>query len=255
MPDSTTPTAARGIARSLRLYHRDAARTGRMDALNARFAGPSGLVFDVGAHVGDRVASFRRLGARVVAVDPQPAAMRALRLMFGRDAGVALVPAAIGASAGTIRFYLNTANPTVSTVSEGFIAAADGAAGWEGQTWDRAIDVAMVTLDDLIAAHGLPDFIKIDVEGHEPEVLAGLSHAVQALSFEFTTIQRDRALAALDRVAWLGARRFNVAPGETHAFVFPDWVPAAEISAFLRDAPEALNAGDVYALGPDAPAD
>ena len=35
------------------------------------------LAFDIGAHVGDRTAAFRRLGARVVAVEPQPAAMRA----------------------------------------------------------------------------------------------------------------------------------------------------------------------------------
>jgi FkbM family methyltransferase len=226
-----------------------------MDALNARFVRPGGLAFDIGAHVGDRTASFRRLGARVVAVEPQPAAMRALRLLFRRDPGVTLVAAAAGAGEGWARLHVNTANPTVSTLSPDLIAAAKGAEAWQGQDWDRTVEVPLVTLDALVARHGAPDFVKIDVEGHEAEALAGLSRCVPALSFEFTTIQRDRALAALDRVAWLGARRFNVAPGETHAFVFPDWVPAAEISAFLRDAPEALNAGDVYALGPDAPAD
>ncbi len=248
MQDTTPPTAARGIARSLRLYHRDAARTARMDALNARFARPDGLVFDLGAHVGDRVASFRRLGARVVAVEPQPAAMRALRLMFRRDPDVTLVPAAIGAVAGVIRLYLNTANPTVSTVSQDFIAAADGAPGWEGQTWDRAIDVPMVTLDDLIAAHGLPDFIKIDVEGLEPEALAGLSHAVPALSFEFTTIQRDRALAALARVDGLGRYGFNLSVGEQHALQLPDWVSADAMAEVITKAPDVLNSGDIYAV-------
>jgi FkbM family methyltransferase len=253
--DADPPSRARGIARSIGIYHRDAARVARMDALNARFVRPGGLAFDIGAHVGDRTASFRRLGARVVAVEPQPAAMRALRLLFRRDPGVTLVAAAAGAREGLASLHVNTANPTVSTLSPDLIAAAKGAAAWRGQDWDRTVEVPVVTLDALVARHGLPDFVKIDVEGHEAEALAGLSRCVSALSFEFTTIQRDRALAALDRVAWLGARRFNVAPGETHAFVFPDWVPAAEIAAFLRDAPEALNAGDVYALGPDAPAD
>lgn len=247
MPDTPPAAAARGIARSLRLYHRDVARIKRMDALNARFARPGGLVFDLGAHVGDRVASFRRLGARVVAVEPQPAAMRALRLMFRRDPGVTLVPAAIGAASGTIRLYLNTANPTVSTVSQEFIAAAEGAPGWEGQTWDRAVDVAMMTLDDLIAAHGLPAFIKIDVEGHEPEALAGLSHAVSALSFEFTMIQRDRALAALARVDGLGIYGFNLSVGEEHVLELPDWVSADALAEVITKAPDALNSGDIYA--------
>ena len=57
-----------------------------MDRLYGHFVRPGDLVFDIGAHVGDRVASFRRLGARVVAVEPQPAMVRALRLLYGRDA-------------------------------------------------------------------------------------------------------------------------------------------------------------------------
>ena len=44
-----------------------------MDRLYGRFVQPGDFVFDIGAHVGDRVASFQRLGARVVAAEPQPA--------------------------------------------------------------------------------------------------------------------------------------------------------------------------------------
>ena len=43
-----------------------------MDALYARFLRAGDLAFDIGAHVGDRISSFRRLGARVVALEPQP---------------------------------------------------------------------------------------------------------------------------------------------------------------------------------------
>jgi hypothetical protein len=63
----------RGVLRSLRIYYGDRKRRDAMDALYRRFIRPGDLAFDVGAHVGDRVASFRRLGARVVAVEPQPA--------------------------------------------------------------------------------------------------------------------------------------------------------------------------------------
>ena len=64
---------ARATIRSLRIYYGDRRRAAAMDRLYGNFVRPGDLVFDVGAHVGDRVASFRRLGARVVAVEPQPA--------------------------------------------------------------------------------------------------------------------------------------------------------------------------------------
>ena len=56
-----------------------------MDRLHGNFVSSGDLVFDVGAHVGDRVASFRRLGARVVAVEPQRAMVRVLGLLYGSD--------------------------------------------------------------------------------------------------------------------------------------------------------------------------
>ena len=218
-----------------------------MDTLNAQFVRSGGLIFDIGAHVGDRVASFRRLGARVVAVEPQPAAMRALRLMFGRDAEVTLVPAAVGAARGTIQLHLNTQNPTVSSASTDFIAAAEVAPGWSEERWDCTIEVPALTLDDLIADHGMPDFVKIDVEGYEAEAIAGLSQPLSALSFEFTTIQRNTALTALSLLAQRGEYAFNYSVGERHVLELPEWRSVEGLAAFLRDAPEDLNSGDVYA--------
>src|SRR3712207_7434000 len=77
--------SAAALAQSLRVYHGDAERNRAMDALYGRFIKPGDLAFDIGAHVGDRVSSFRRLGARVVALEPQPGPARAIRLIHGRD--------------------------------------------------------------------------------------------------------------------------------------------------------------------------
>jgi len=84
-----------------------------MDRLHGNFIRPGDLVFDVGAHVGDRVASFHRLGARVVAVEPQPSMVRALRLLYGRSKSVAIEALAVGREPGRARMLINVDNPTV----------------------------------------------------------------------------------------------------------------------------------------------
>ena len=236
-----------GVRRSLDVYYRDAARTARMDALNSAFVTKGARVFDIGAHVGDRTASFLRLGASVVALEPQPRVFRALRLLHGRAPAAVLLPWAVGKETGEVTLYLNTRNPTVATVAPEFIDAATGAQGWEDQVWDDSVLVPVTTLDALIARYGVPDFVKIDVEGHEADVLAGLSTAVAALSFEFTTIQRPVAHACIDRLCELGRYRFNLSLGEDHALRHKTWLTADALRADLDALPDAANSGDVYA--------
>jgi FkbM family methyltransferase len=231
----------------LHIYYGDKARAAAMDRLYADFVRPGDLVFDVGAHVGNRVASFRRLGARVVAVEPQHAMTRVLRLLYGLSRKVTIEEVAVGREPGRARMLINTDNPTVSSVSEAFVDAARGAPGWETQSWTKSAVIDVTTLDALIAKHGRPAFIKLDVEGFEAEALRGMSRAVPALSFEFTTIQREVAFACVERCKTLGYTRFNAALGESQTLV-SEWMNADAITRWLADLPQSANSGDVYAI-------
>jgi FkbM family methyltransferase len=237
----------RGIIRSLRIYYGNRQHGPAMDRLYRQFVRPGDLVFDIGAHVGDRIAAFRRLGARVVAVEPQPALAKILRLLYGRDSQVTIEQAAVGCQAGAIDLNLNIDNPTVATASPDFVAAAARAPGWRDQTWQQRVRVPLTTIDVLISRHGPPAFIKIDVEGFEAEALAGLSRPIQAMSFEFTLIQREIALACIERCTALGYSQFNAAMGESQELVHSDWTNANAIAHWLAELPPEANSGDVYA--------
>lgn len=237
----------RAVRRSWRVYHGDSQQNGALDSLYARYVARGDLVFDIGAHVGHRTASFVRLGARVVAVEPQSLPAMLVRAVWGWR-GARVVRAACGASAGVATMHVNSENPIVSTMSPAFVDASKNAPGWEGQSWDNAIGVPVTTIDALIATYGEPSFIKIDVEGFEREALAGLTKRTRALSFEFTTIQKSVAAHCIERCEALGYTAFNAVIGETHRFEFAAPVSAAAMQDWLAALPQEANSGDIYAV-------
>jgi FkbM family methyltransferase len=241
---------ALGLARSLVLYYGNPLRAGRLTRLYSPFLGPGALGFDIGAHVGNRVRCWRALGARVVAVEPQPDLLRVLHLIYGRDQAVTLVPQAVGATPGQAPLWVSDVHPTVTTLSADWAQRVGQGPDFRWVRWRRAGEVQVTTLDELIRRFGEPGFAKIDVEGFEAEVLAGLTRPLRALSFEYLAATRDRALACVDRLDALGDYRYNWSPGESHRLGSSRWLDAAGIRTRLAGLCD--GSGDVYAWRADA---
>jgi FkbM family methyltransferase len=233
-----------GLARSLAIYHLVPRRQGTLRALYSRFVNPGDLVFDIGAHVGNRTRALRALGCTVVAVEPQPAVASTLRTVVGQDPGVVLVSAAVSHTPGRARLAVSERTPTVSTLADDWREARQQEPGFAGVEWNKTLDVETTTLDALIAAHGRPAFVKLDIEGGEAAALAGLSQSVRTVSFEFLPQALDAVGACGARLAALGDYRYNYTRAESHRLASPDWIA---LDTLLERLAAETRHGDVYA--------
>ncbi len=220
------------------------ARRHAQRALYREFVHSGDLCFDIGANIGDRTRAFLSLGARVVAVDPQPSCIQRLHFAFGRNPRVAIMSQGVGAEPGEADLAICDAAPAISTMSRAWRETGRFAGSYQ---WARTVRVPVTTLDALIQRFGVPAFCKIDVEGYEDEVLRGLSHPIPALSFEFIRDGLELVEACLARLAALGSVRANYALGESMQWASPHWVGPTEILAELTRLPLSENPwGDIY---------
>lgn len=126
---------------------------------------PDGLdattIVDLGSNVGASVLYFatRYPGARIIAVEPDPATFRKLQANVGSIPGVELRCLAVGGTDGETDFF-----PSPRTWESSFRPTPLSG---------EPIRVRVVTLDTLLSEVGLDhvDLIKLDVEGAEYEIL------------------------------------------------------------------------------------
>jgi FkbM family methyltransferase len=126
-----------------------------------RLVKPGSTVFDVGANAGYFSITSRELGAKVHAFEPNPRvrALLARSVELG-GGGIEVVAAACSDHNGTMPLYLSDPGNT-------------GMTGLRTPT-DVSVDVQVIKLDDYVTrTQARPDLIKLDVEGHEREALAG----------------------------------------------------------------------------------
>ena len=185
------------------------------DVARAALPPQGGVVVDVGANLGLSALVLAPLAARMLAVEASPRTAAALRRTLaanGLEARVAVAAVALGAAPGEQAFHDSPHSAGSHLLSQ---ETLDGATR-------PSVTVPVETLDALVARHGLErvDFIKIDVEGHETEVLDGAA----------ATLARHRPTVFLEFNSWVLQANRRANPRA----VLEDWLARFPVAHALR---------------------
>jgi FkbM family methyltransferase len=239
-----------GLFRPARtLYGLTAGREGKRQRLLKRLfysqlLVPGDLVFDIGANLGSYAEIFASLGARVIAVEPNPDCVSHIRRSHPGGL-IEVVGTAVGSSAGVATIRL-AERSDMSSMSADWIRAIREAQRIDDSIWSNQITVPVITLDSLIERYGIPKFIKIDVEGFEESVLNGLSTQPPVLSFEFNTNFLDAAVRCLKTFERGVNCSFNFVVGEPFKFELNEWVAVDELCSHLESLGKQRGYGDIF---------
>ncbi len=208
------------------------------------------LVFDIGANLGNYSEIFASLGAHVTALEPNPDCVDHIRRSYPAQS-IDVISAAVGSSAGVATIRL-AKRSDMSSMSTDWIHAIGEAQKLDDSVWSNQLTVPVITLDSLIEKYGMPKFVKIDVEGFEESVLAGLSAQPELLSFEFNTNFLDAAVRCVRQLKNLTNSRFNFVIGEPFRFELDEWVDSSRLVTKLESLERNLGYGDIFVRSPAA---
>ncbi|HEY7336929.1 MAG TPA: FkbM family methyltransferase [Bryobacteraceae bacterium] len=164
------------------------------------------LIFDIGLHTGEDAAYYLSLGYRVVGVEANPILAEECARRFDpeiRDGRMKIVNAGVLSEPGEFTFYRNLTDSAWSSFKPEM--------GKNGGRWEELM-VSCVTTRQLTSEHGLPFFMKVDIEGADV-------HALQSLTLEtappYISLELNFSDPILERLIELGYSAFKFVNGET----------------------------------------
>ena len=196
------------------------------------------LVFDIGANNGDDAEAYLKHGCKVVAIEANPDLCAGLRERFAAEiaSGQFLLVGKAISRRRRVTLYVNTSDHGWGTILPSY---AEHGRKLRGEL--RTIEVETTTVIDLIREHGVPDRMKVDIEGVDYLCLLDLfdSELPAHLSIERPKSLRDQ-MFTLELLHRLGYTRFafidqSAAGNQIHSTLglFLDDLPPAAWKGFV----------------------
>jgi FkbM family methyltransferase len=172
------------------------------------------LLFDIGSNIGSWALSNYN-NNQIICVEACQTTFQTLTKNTNDKNIVCLNYAVTSSSEEEVDFF-NCAANTISTLDENWLK--DPSSRFYNQFSYSKLKVKTITLDRLISNYGIPDILKVDVEGAENIVLKSLTSPVKVICFEWASEWNDKTIDALNHLETLGYTKFHIQDGDNYTY-------------------------------------
>lgn len=168
------------------------------------------LIYDVGMHLGEDTEFYLKKGFRVVAIEAVSDFCKQVGVRLDRsirDGALRIINCAIAKEAGTVSFYLNEKRSIWGT-ADAEVAAIRSASG----ATVKRVDVQALPFENILHEHGVPYYLKVDIEGYDRLCLLALQKFAQRpryVSIEAEISSWDRLVGDFELLEKLGYSQFK----------------------------------------------
>jgi FkbM family methyltransferase len=189
------------------------------------------LAFDIGANIGKWSLSNSKKYEKIIAVEAFPECFLKLKENLKHNENIECINYVVHNKDKEITFYESEEYDTISTTNKSWLCSP--VSRFYACTDIKEHILPTIKLDDMIKIYGLPDVIKIDVEGGEYETILSLNQKVPYLCFEWVSELKDVYLNCLHHLVKIGFSRFCIQFNDEYTF-FPEINEYEYINTILK---------------------
>ena len=157
------------------------------------------LIIDVGCGTGEWIKANYNKDDTFIGIEADEAPYKIAKEYFKDCDNVELRNLIVSNAVGFLDFYISDTSPISTTELKWIYKSRHSGVA----NWNKFVRVQSITLNDLIRQHGVPDYVKIDVEGHELYALSGLTKKIKMIAFEWVEEFKEDVKEMIDGILLL----------------------------------------------------
>lgn len=190
------------------------------------------MFFDIGANVGKWARVNSSTASKIICVEADPATYAKLSGQCANNPNIVCENYAVcDSSSSEITFYKCTSADTISTLNRDWLA--DPSSRFNKYPFVE-IKCKTITIDALIDKYGVPDLIKVDVEGGEYQCIRSLTRKVDSLCFEWASETNAITFNCLEYLQSLGFTKFFLQFEDSYSFRPTTYTSVEDVIEQLR---------------------